>query len=149
MMTRDAAVLAACRVANVAWMEGKAPLAFLWSDALHVKPHLLAQYASMHRDMPAEGLYRFAVRDHVAAVEWSRCPPQLRVALEIFRASYLALLAEIEGADEAIRARPALRAVPKAAPRPLAPSVEMDAAVASIERQWAGDDGSPRKRRGS
>lgn len=152
MMTRDAAVAAARRVANVAWLEARAPAAFLWSDAVAVKPHLLAQYASMHRDMPAEGLYRFAVRDQIKAAGWQGCAPALRVALEVFRATYLALLAEIERADEARGSRSALHAVPtpeatrQRGPVLVPASAEMDATVASIERAWAGDDGRPRKR---
>lgn len=94
LMTRMEAIAAADRAAGAAF--NGAP--FKWTAGLGAGVYVgvLARFVREHPDATAAELYRFATAGEFAARPWDSAPLQLRVALEVFRATYLALLRLIE-----------------------------------------------------
>ena len=93
-MQKSDAIKAASEAAQAAMtsVDVNAGRAFLWTDALdHARPDLLAQFVEAHSDAPAESLYLFSVKGDASAVPWRHVHPAQRTAVEVFRASYLAL----------------------------------------------------------
>lgn len=88
-MTRDQAMAAADRAANAAGRYGPDPGAWLVGECAED----LIACARLVRDwpeFPACNIYARLYQRHLA-VPWSRLNPRRRVALEVFRASLLAL----------------------------------------------------------
>lgn len=152
-MTRDQAIAAAARCAAVAWGTAGGPEAFAWHDGLGYRPSILAQYVSANRRASAMDLYRFCVSGQPAAARWHALPPAQRAALEVFRATLIVLLFEIEtetaraAAREAVASRMQAPPVPKPAATPPPKVADMDEAVAMLERVWTSDNGRPKPRR--
>lgn len=99
-LTHSTAVFAADAAANVVWSRCGAPGAFRWRDALPASETTLAQFLALRREATAEQLYTFAVAGETAPPAWREIPVALRVALEVFRGTFLVLLAEIEAKTE-------------------------------------------------
>ena len=94
-MTRDEARMHAKRAAAAVWRSAGGTQAFDWSECLGAADCGTAAFARWIDDnpgAPAAALYAFAVKAEPKAKPWPRAAPQLRVALETFRATYLALL---------------------------------------------------------
>jgi hypothetical protein len=98
MITRAQAIEAADNAANVVWRACEGPQAFHWHEAFQFSPAVMAQYVAEWPERPASQLYAFAVAEDDAE-RWHKVAPVLRVTLEVFRATFLALLAEMRAAD--------------------------------------------------
>ena len=95
MLTLSETFQAADRLAGIAWRMQDGPTAFRWRDALKMPASALAQFVAANPHASAEALYLFAVSDQPVAASWADLPPPLRVAIEIFRASFLAMAREL------------------------------------------------------
>lgn len=103
-MTNQDAIRSAHKAANAVYGRGS------WTMALGNLPgEVLARFVSQNRDAPAEALYRFAVARDIGARPWSMAPQNLRVACEIFRATYLVLLRLVAEAEENAKAAARVR----------------------------------------
>jgi hypothetical protein len=157
----------AVALADTAWGRLAGPKAFRWHDALGHRPDVLAQWLLMRRAQPdrveatAADLYAFAVVSMRGARPWDEIPAPLRVAVEVFRASFLTLVREYETspAGSPFPPPPLPDPLPDAAPvRPVpvhpvpvrpAPVHPVKARpspdVIAFEARWS-DDGRPKKR---
>ena len=102
MITREEAYYAAARSANAAWA-GYGHGAGMWTYAFPAsrQADALADFLDSHDDASAETLYRFAMQEQRNPKPWEKIGRQLKVALEVFRASYLALMVLVRQADAA------------------------------------------------
>lgn len=94
-LAREGAIAAADRAAGVVWEAAGGPDAFGWRDALGgIGADVLAQRVALGGPaMPAEQLYGFLVRvaGEPGARSWTEVRPAVRVSIEVFRATFLAL----------------------------------------------------------
>lgn len=92
---REGAIAAADRAAAVVWAAAGGPEAFGWRDALGgIGADVLAQRVTLGGDdLTAERLYGFVMRvsGEPGAKGWRDVRPAVRVSLEVFRATFLAL----------------------------------------------------------
>lgn len=156
---------AADLVAKAIWVASHGPTSFGWRDALgRMRADALAQFVVAQPTAAADALYRFATADEPGAARWRDIPPQLRVATEVFRATFLALYREMQAATCAAASGtpPAakrvtvldasatplrLRRVPQVVPRNVRQAGgDFEAEVAAIEGGWRDDDGRPRRK---
>lgn len=91
-MKRDDAINHAARAAAAAFQSARAPVGFEWYDCLASTPADLAEIIDSVPWAPAAYIYRQALRTEPTAKLWWQTQPEIRVAVEVFRASYLALL---------------------------------------------------------
>lgn len=100
-MIREDALVIAERSADVAWRVLKAPKPFTWVEALDPPGGLvdLCRWVEANTECTAPELYYHAMRDEPRPVPWLGLPRELRVAVEIFRATYRVLLAEVQLSD--------------------------------------------------
>lgn len=89
-LTLERAILYARNAADTVWSR-IGPTGFNWLDTLGCHATVLAQFVAARPDAPASALYHFAVMDQRDAAQWVHLPPELRVAIEIFRATFLIL----------------------------------------------------------
>jgi hypothetical protein len=138
---------ASMRVAGLAWSIRGGPEAFNWYDGLGVGVPVLAQVIAARPSITAAELYAFAVATDDRAARWEALPPPQRVAIEVFRASFALLYAELM-AQDAPRAPVVVAAPPPPKARlAVVPPSAIDDEVARLEDRWR-DDGRPRGRRG-
>ncbi len=95
-LTLPSAIAAADAAAGLIWERCDGPSAFGWRHALAFGAPTLAQFLLIRREASAEQLYGFAVAGETAPAAWRDLPPPLRVAIEVFRATFLVLLREVE-----------------------------------------------------
>lgn len=95
MITRDQHLEAAGRAATAAQYAVGAK-GRNWCDVLKARPEVLAAFVAAHPEAPAEALYLASQPKR----PWAEAGAPLRVAVETFRATYLALVTLLEAAPE-------------------------------------------------
>lgn len=96
-------VVCARRAADAVW-DTIGPGGFGWieclGDARRTPQHrALAQFITQFPNASAEAVYVFAVAGDHGAARWSEIPPELRVVIEIFRATFTVLHSELISED--------------------------------------------------
>lgn len=96
-------VVCARRAADAVW-DTIGPGAFGWIECLGDKRHTpqhraLAHYITKFPNATAEAVYVFAVAGDRGAARWSEIPAELRVVIEIFRATFTVLHSEMISED--------------------------------------------------
>lgn len=104
-MTREKAIEAASKAAAAAFKTFDGPKQFTWLDCLNDNERIgarsLAQFVSANPDAPAESLYLFAMAGEPNVKPWGEIAPAVRVACEVFRASYKAVMVLVAAAEAA------------------------------------------------
>jgi hypothetical protein len=108
MITSEQRLEAANRAATAAQFAIE-PKGRNWAEALKTKPDILAAFVSAHPTAPAEALYLSTKPKK----PWTEAGAALRVALETFRATFLALCVLLEAEPEPERVHAAPRAFGK------------------------------------
>ncbi len=96
-------VVCARRAADAVW-DTIGPGGFGWIECLgdirHTPQHrALAHYITGFPNATAEAVYVFAVAGDRGAARWSEIPAELRVVIEIFRATFTVLHSEMISED--------------------------------------------------
>lgn len=140
------------RAAGLVWQASGGPGAFRWRDALVVPVSVMAQYVAARPEATAVQLYDFCMKTagERGWPSWEALPMPQRVAIEVFRATFSVLWSEAEAAR---KAREAEVAEPAPAAEPDRPRLRVlpngiDHEVSSLEAQWTGDTGRPRRKGG-
>lgn len=104
-MNRAKAIEAAGRAADAVWStgRGKGDPAHLIGRMEGATYRSLGEWVEANPTAPAEALYIQHTR--AGRTAWSELAPVLRVAIEVFRATYLILLVEVRAAEAAARER--------------------------------------------
>lgn len=97
MITHDQRLEAANRAATAAQFAID-PKGKNWGEALKAKPDVLAAFVTANPSAPAEALYLSTKPKK----PWSEAGAPLRVALETFRATFLALLTLLDAEPEPV-----------------------------------------------
>ncbi len=110
-LTLSMCISSARRAADGAW-GALGPSGFSWLDALGPRPlrgkptrigtGMLAQFVAANPHATAEQLYAFTVAGDDGAAAWADIPRELRVAIEVFRATF-AVLYQMHEADRKAR----------------------------------------------